>query len=297
MVIPLAITAQPVSPEDFLELAHGHFERRRFLNALESLRVTLQMTESRDAREYKTKLDAEILAAECLVALGRGEEAANMYERALSHGYAEKKVFAFLAQHFDARRLWSKAAVYFEQYYAVDKTDTVTHIRFAKMLGRRNERDRVRQILESLEPQPASVQSADCERHERRKKLRDAYACVTALRNARPDKEQFYLWRYRLAVAQKQPQLVAECAEDLYLLFGSDTRYVWPLVEARIAARKFYDARLLLEEIIAMNGNDSEARRLLANLQNDAPRAVEKPFKATVKEMQMLQRMPTVTGK
>ncbi len=288
MVIPLEIPAQPVSAEDFLERARDHFERRRFFNALESLRVTLQMTEGRDAREYRPRLEAEILAAESLVALGRNEEAANMYERALLHGYRDKKVLAYLAQHFDSRKLWDRAAPYFEQYYAVDKSDAVVHIRFARMLGRQKNRDRARQILESLEPQAAKVKSADCERDERRGKLRDAYACATALRNARPDKEQHYLARYRLAVAQKQPQLVTECAEDLYFLFGGDTRYIWPLVEARIAARKFYDARILLEEVIAMNGNDSEAKRLLANLINDAPRAVEKPFRATAKEMQML---------
>lgn len=289
MAIPLGVTAQPVSAEDFLERAREHFERRRFLNALESLRVTLQMTEDKDARGYRPKLEAEILAAECLVALGRNEEAANMYERALQHGYAEKKVLAYLAQHFDSRKLWSRAAPFFEQYYAVDKADTVTHIRFARMLGRQKNRDRARQILESLEPQPAKEKSEDCERFERRHKLREAYACVTALRNARPDKEQHYLTRYRLAVAQKLPQLVTECAEDLYFLFGNDTRYIWPLIEARISARKFYDARILLEEIIAMSGGDSEAKRLLANLQNDAPRAVEKPFRATRKEMQMLE--------
>ena len=190
MASPLGVTAQPVSPEDFLERAREHFERRRFLNALESLRVTLQMTEERDAREYRPKLEAEILAAECLVALSRNEEAANMYERALLHGYAEKKVLAYLAQHFSSRKLWKRAAPYFEQYYAVDKSDTVTHIRFAAMLGRQKKRDQARQILESLEPQPAKEKSEDCERFERRRKLREAYACVTALRNARPDKEQ-----------------------------------------------------------------------------------------------------------
>ena len=290
MAIPAGLAAQPVSPEDFLERAREHFERRRFLNALESLRVTLQMTEDRDAREYRPKLEAEILAAECLVALGRGEEAANMYERALLHGYSEKKVLAFLAQHFDSRRLWSRASPYFEQYYALDKSDAITHIRFAKMLGRQKNREKARQILESLEPLPAKEKSEVCERLERQRKLREAYACVTALRNARPDKEQHYLTRYRLAVAQKQPQLLVECAEDLYFLFGNDTRYIWPLIEARIAARKFYDARILLEEVIALNGSDSEAKRLLANLQNDAPRAVEKPYRATRKEMEMLEK-------
>lgn len=289
MVIPFALYAQPVSAEDFLERAREHFERRRFLNALESLRVTLQMTEEKDAREYRPKLEAEILAAECLAALGRHEEAANMYERALSHGYAEKKVQAYLAQHFDGRKLYDRAAPYFEQYYAADKADSATHIRFAKMLGRGKNRERARQVLESLEPQPAKEKPEDCERLERRHKLREAYGCVTALRNARPDKEQHYLYRYRLAVAQKQPQLVIECAEDLYFLFGSDSRYIWPLIEARIATRKFYDARILLEEVIAINGNDSEAKRLLANLKNDAPRAVEKPFRATPKEMQFLE--------
>ena len=82
---------------------------------------------------------------------------------------------------------------------------------------------------------------------------------------------------------------MTECAEDLYFLFGNDSRYIWPLIEARIANRKFYDARILLEEVIAINGNDSEAKRLLANLKNDAPRAVEKPFRATPKEMQFLE--------
>lgn len=283
------LQAQPVSAEDFLERAREHFERRRFLNALESLRVTLQMTEEKDAREYRPKLEAEILSAECLAALGRHEEAANMYERALSHGYTEKKVLAYLAQHFDGRKLYDRAAPYFEQYYAADKADSATHIRFAKMLGRQKKRDRAKQVLESLEPQPAKEKPEDCERLERRHKLREAYSCVTALRNARPDKEQHYLSRYRLAMAQKQQQLVIECAEDLYFLFGSDSRYVWPLIEARIATRKFYDARILLEEVIAINGNDSEAKRLLANLKNDAPRAVEKPFRATPKEMQFLE--------
>ena len=283
--------AQPVSAEDFLERAKEHFERRRFLNALDSLRVTLQMTELDDARQNRTKLEAEILAAESLVALGRGEEAANMFERALSHGYAEKKVLAYLALHFDKRRYFDKAAVFFEKYYAVDKADSAVHIRYAKLLGRQKKRAEARQLLESLTPEAARVKSDECEMHERRKKYRDAFACVTALRNARPDKEQHYLTRLRLAAAIKNPALVAECAEDLYQLFGDKPRYIWPLVESRIAARKFYDARILLTEIISLEGKNSDAERLLANLVNEAPRAVEKPNRATRKEMQMLGEM------
>mgnify|MGYP000962777921 CR=1 FL=1 len=77
------LQAQPVSPEDFLERAREHFERRRFLNALESLRVTLQMTEEKDAREYRPKLEAEILAAECLaLAAERREKARVAWKRA-----------------------------------------------------------------------------------------------------------------------------------------------------------------------------------------------------------------------
>lgn len=289
MAIPFRLTAQPVSPEDFLDRAREHFERRRFLNALESLRITLQMTESRDAREYQPKRDAEIMAAECLEALGRTEDAANMFERALAHGYSEKKVLAYLATYFDRRKKWDKAAGYFEQYYAVDKTDVLTHIRYAKLMGRQKNRDRARQLLESLEPAVSITKSETCEDLEKRRKYRDAFSCVTALRNARPDKEQFYLARYRLAVVQKLQPLTIECAEDLYFLFGNDSRYIWPLIEARIATRKYYDARLLLEEVIGLNGNDSEAQRLLANLQNEAPRAAEKPFRATSKEMYLLQ--------
>jgi len=289
VIWPAALAAQAITDIDFLERGREHFERRRFLNALESLRVSLQMNEDRDARTYPPKLDAEILAAECLVQLGRNDEAANMYERAITHGYSDKKAIAFLARYFYARRSDNKALQYFNQYLTLDRVDIETHILHARLLGRLKKRDKATELLESLEPAPANLKPEDCERHERRRQWREAFTCATALRNNKPEREQFYLLRYRLAALQKNPKLTADCAEELYHIFGRNTRYIWPLIEVRMAERRFYDARVLLEEIIAQNGEDSEAQRLLANLRTVAPQAVEKPFRATNKEMKMIE--------
>ena len=52
------------------------------------------------------------------------------------------------------------------------------------------------------------------------------------------------------------------------------------------------DARLLLEEVIRIRGKDSDAERLLANLRVQAGQALEKPFRATRKEMLMIETLP-----
>ncbi len=75
----------------------------------------------------------------------------------------------------------------------------------------------------------------------------------------------------------------------LYALFGSEARYIWPLVEVRSPQKRFYDARLLLEEIMQVAGPNADAERLLTNLQRQAPQAFERPYRASPKEMQMLE--------
>lgn len=283
------LSAQPVTPEDFLERARDHFERRRFLNALDSLRIVLQMTETRDAREYRTKFEAEILTAEALKSLGRIEEAANMYERTLVHGYEEKSVFAFLAVYFDKHKLFDAALTQYQKYYTLDKADVTIHIQYAVLLGRMKRRDEAKQVLEGIELRTAPQKSGDCERLEQQRKLREALKCFQVVRDSRPDKEQNYLGLYRVATALHDRVQVQENAERLYFLFGAEPRYIWPLAELKLAQKKFYDARLLLEEIIRIRGKDSDAERLLANLQVQAGPALEKPFRATRKEMQMLE--------
>jgi tetratricopeptide (TPR) repeat protein len=283
--------AQPVTAEDFLERAREHFERRRFLNALDSLRVVLDMTAQDDARKNRVKFDAEILSADSLKALGRLEEAANMYERSLVHGYEEKSVYAFLALYFDKHKRFEQALAYFAKYYALDKADVPTHIRYAALLGRLKRRAEAKQVLEGAEPRVAAQKSEDCSRLESQRKLREAAACFKTVREAQPDREQNYLGAYRVALALKDAKSTEENAELLYFIFGGDTRYIWPLIEWKLSRKKFYDARLLLEEVIRLRGKDSDAERLLANLQVQAGAALEKPFRATRKEMQMLESM------
>lgn len=286
------VFAQPVTAEDFLERAREHFERRRFLNALDSLRVVLDMTAQDDARKNRVKFEAEILSADALKALGRLEEAANMYERSLVHGYEEKSVYAFLALYFDKHKKFEQALAHFEKYYALNKADVPTHIRYAALLGRLERRAEAKQVLEGAEPRVAAQKSEDCGRLESQRKLREAAACFKTVREAQPDREQNYLGAYRVALALKDAKAVEENAELLYFIFGSETRYIWPLIEWKLARKKFYDARLLLEEVIRLRGKDSDAERLLANLKTQAESALEKPFRATRKEMQMLEGLP-----
>lgn len=280
--------AQPVTAEDFLERAREHFERRRFLNALDSLRVVLDMTAQDDARKNRVKFEAEVLSADALKGLGRLEEAANMYERSIAHGYDDKGVYAFLALYFDKHKKFDQALPLFEKYYALDKADVPTHIRYAALLGRLKRRAEAKQVLEGAEPRIAPQKSEDCARLESQRKLREAATCFKAVREAQPDREQNYLGAYRVAIALKDAKATEENAELLYFIFGSETRYIWPLIEWKLSRKKFYDARLLLEEIIRLRGKDSEAERLLANLKTQAESALEKPFRATRKEMQML---------
>ncbi len=274
--------------EDFLERAREHFERRRFLNTLDSLRVVLDMTKNDDARQNRTKYEAEILAGESLKALGRIEEAANMFERALVHGYNEKTVYAFLANYFDKHKRFDVARDYYEKYYQIDKTDVAMHIRYAALLGRLKRRDEAKQVLEGIQPRAVPQKSEECEKLEQQRKIRQAAQCFKIVREAQPDRERNYLGVYRTALALKDKVLLQESTEWLYFIFGSDPRYIWPLIELKLTQKKFYDARLLLEEIIRIRGKDSDAERLLANLQVQAGPAMEKPFRATRKEMQML---------
>lgn len=247
------------------------------------------MSEDMDARTDQTKRDAEILAAQCLSALGRVEEAANMYERADAHGYSDKKVLSYLALYFDRRKYTEKAITYFERYHAVDKTDIATHIRYAALLGKLGDREKAKQVLESLEPAQNNRKDDECAQKESQKKYREALDCHRQLLAARPDKEKHYLSVYRVARILKDTRLALEYAELLHQLFGSEPRYIWPLVETRLAQKKFYDARLLLEEIIRIGGGDKDAERLLANLRNEAATALDKPWRASKKEKQFFQ--------
>jgi tetratricopeptide (TPR) repeat protein len=275
--------AQPVTAEDFLERAREHFERRRFLNALDSLRVTLQMPGDKN-----TLLEAEVLSAEALLALGRHEEAVNMYERAIEHGYAKPEAYAYLAVQYDDRGKWSQARKFYEKYLAVNKSDSATHIRYAIVLGRQGERQAARQVLETIEPAVAAVEIAECDALEKKQKIPLALACFDRAKLSRPDREVSYLALYRIAAAAREPKAAARHALALYALFGSEARYIWPLVEVRLAERRFYDARLLLEEIIRITGENADAERLLSNLQRQAPQAFVRPYRASPKEMQML---------
>jgi len=289
LALVFSLTAQATTREDYFERAREHYERRRFLNTLDSLRIVLQMSEASDARTDKIKLEAEILAAESLRELGRLEEAANMYERSLEHGFNEKRAFSFLALYYDKRGKFAEALPHFEKYYALDKSDVKVHIRYAAALGRLKKREAGRQVLENSEPKPAGETQERCDLLERQKKYQPALLCFRALRDARPDREPGYLALYRLTLLVKNRAEAKENAEYLYHIFGSEPRYIWPLAEVKIGERKFYDARLLLEEIIRLQGNNADAERLLANLKVQAGSAMDKPFRASPKEMRMLQ--------
>lgn len=290
VLLSLPLVSQPVSREDFFERAREHFERRRFLNTLDSLRIVLQMSEKLDAREDRLKRDAEVLSAESLRELGRHEEAANMYERSLAHGYRESKVYSFLALYYYQRGLWAAALPHFESYYALDKRDTPVHIRYAAAVGRTGKREAARQILENTEAEAAAHPADHCSLLERQKRLREAMACFVALRQSRPDKVQYYVALYRIATVLHKRAEALENAEYLYYIFGTEARYIWPLAEVRLAQKKFYDARLLLEEIVRIEGENADAARLLANLRLEAGSALDKPYRATAKEMRMLQK-------
>lgn len=287
----IELLAQPVTPEDFLARAEEHFSRRRFFNALDSLQVVLQMTEHENARTNVTKLQAEILAARALAALDRREEAANMYERAVAHGYEDKSALAYLGAFFTAHGKWQKARTYLAEYFARDKSDAETHIRYAVVLARLQERAQAKEVLAAIEPTGATQKIEECDLLERQKKFREAYACFVLYRNSHPDREVGYLALYRTAQRLNDRTKAAQAAETLYWLFGDDVRYVWPLIEVRIAQRKFYDARVLLESVVRAQGggNDSDAARLLANLKRDAPEAVKRPYRATLREMRFLE--------
>ena len=215
-----------------------------------------------------------------------------MFERATAHGYAEKSVDAFLALYFDKHKRFEIALDYYQKYFAADKADVMAHVRYAALLGRLNRRDEAKQVLEGIEPRATTQTSEKCELLERQRKYRDAFQCFRALRESRPEKEQNFLALYRLATALKDRPQIQENAEWLYYIFGAEPRYIWPLAELKLSQRKFYDARVLLEEIIRIRGKDSDAERLLANLEVQAGPALEKPFRATRKEMEMLGISP-----
>lgn len=282
------VRAQATTVEDFLERGKEHFERRRYLNALDAFRVVLDMSSGRDARAFGPKREAEILSAESLAALGRRDEAVNMFERALAHGYENKQVAAYLALYYEQAHRYKEALPYFERYFAADKSDIATHVKFAATLGRSGDRARAREILEQLEPAKAQQGVEACLLLEQKKKLKDALRCAKAQQLARPDKEQYYVSVYRIATELKDRRVAREYAEFLFYLFGGEPRYIWPLVEVAIGERKFYDARKLLEEIIRLQGSDSDAEQMLANLKIQAGGALEKPNRATRKEMKML---------
>lgn len=283
------VGAQPVTFQDYYERAREHFERRRFLNALDSLRIVLQMTERDDARINRTKLEAEILAAHSLAMLGRRDEAANMYERATAHGFTDKSALSYLGNYFDSRAQWPRAREYFAAYFAADKGDAPTHIRYAVVVARMKARAQAKEILGAIVPAGPVRQAEACDLLEKEKRLRQSYECYWEYRNSHPDREAGYLALYRISRQLGDREKQAQSALTLYWLFGNDTRYIWPLVEVRIAERRFYDARILLEEVVASKGIDSDAGRLLANLRRDAPQAVKRPSRATPAEMQILR--------
>ncbi|GAB4426830.1 MAG: hypothetical protein OHK0011_08520 [Turneriella sp.] len=287
----ISLPGQPVTPEDYLERAREHFERRRFLNTLDSLRVVLQMTAAEDATKNRTKLEAEILSAQSLAALGRRDEAANMYERAVAHGFSDKSALAYLGNFFESRSQWAKAREYLAAYFAADKADAQTHIRYAVVLARLKQRAQAKELLAAIEPPTAGKRAEECELLEKQKKLRPAYDCFEEYRNSHPDREAGYLALYRISRRLNDREKQAQSALTLYWLFGDDTRYIWPLVEVKLAERRFYDARLLLEEVIRVKGKDSDAERMLANLHRDAPEAIKKPFRATPGEMRLLREI------
>ncbi|MBS0616786.1 MAG: hypothetical protein JSR44_01255 [Spirochaetes bacterium] len=288
LLVAQIIHAQATTVEDFLERGKEHFERRRYLNALDAFRVVLDMSAGRNARTFTLKREAEILSAESLATLGRHEEAVNMFERALAHGYENKKVAAYLALYYERAHRYEEALPYFERYFAADKSDIATHAKFAATLGRLGNRARAKAILEQLEPAKAQQSVEACLLLERQKRLKAALPCAKAQQLARPDKEQHYLSVYRIATALKDRRAAREYAEFLFYLFGDEPRYIWPLVEVTLRERKFYDARKLLEEIIRLRGTDSDAEQMLANLKIQAGGALEKPNRATNKEVKML---------
>ncbi len=287
LILCSSLGAQPVTADDFLQRARGHFERRRFLNALDSLRITLQMTDGAE-NPGPERLEAEVLAAESLAALQRHDEAVNMYERALSHGYENSASYAYLAKQYDARGKWREAKRHYEKYFEMNKSDSATHIRYAIVLGRQGDRAKAKQVLEAIEPAVAAKPLTECEALEKKKKTAAALECFGDARFARPDREASYLALYRISSQHRQQTSAAEHAMALYALFGSEARYIWPLVEVRLQQKRFYAARLLLEEIMQVAGPNADAERLLTNLQRQAPQAFERPYRASPKEMQML---------
>lgn len=285
----LPVNSSPTTAEDFLERAKEHYTRRRFLNTLDSLKVVLQMTEHADARSNPTKREAEILAAKSLAALDRKAEAANMFERAVAHGFVDNAAFTFLATYYDDHAEWQKAKRYFALYFAVEKKDSATQIRYATLLGRLGEREKAREILEGIETRTPQLSLEDCELLERKKKLTAAKDCFLEYRDTHPDREVGYLALFRLSKALKQPEETLRAAKTLYFIFGAKTRFIWPLVETYLESRKFYDARLLLEEIVRTDGKESDAQKLLEKLNYEAGEAAAKPFRATPQEMQLLE--------
>ncbi|MBV6494066.1 MAG: hypothetical protein LDLANPLL_02092 [Turneriella sp.] len=279
------------SAETYMDNAQYHFSRRRFLNALDNVRIVLEILDSQKTPDKKLKLEAEILAAQTLKILEREEEAANMYERALSHGYLDKEAYAYLALYFDKNKTFDKALHYFTQYYEADKKDVATHIRYAALLGRLKKREEAKRVLAGIDVERGVKKITDCENLETKKKYKEAVECFELVRKTMPDSERNYLGIYRVATNLKDNKRVEQNAEWLYFIFGDDTRYIWPLVEVRIRQRKFYSARIFLEEIIQLRGQDSEAERLLSNLRTETGSATEKPFRASKKEMQFLEKI------
>lgn len=286
---PPLVYSSPTTAQDFLERAKEHYLRRRFLNTLDSLKVVLQMTEQADARSNPTKREAEILAAKSLAALDRKAEAANMFERAVVHGYSDNAAYAFLATYYDDHGEWQKAKRYFALYFAVEKKDSTASIRYAMLLGRLGEREKGREILEGIETRSSQRSLEDCELLEKKKNFVAAKECFLEYRDTHPDREAGYLALYRLSRQLKQTDEALSSAKTLYFIFGEKPRYIWPLAETYLDMRKFYDARLLLEEIIRIDGENSDAQKLLAKLRHDAPEATAKPFRATPQEMQLLE--------
>ncbi|MCX7632669.1 MAG: tetratricopeptide repeat protein [Turneriella sp.] len=287
MVGLVALKAQPVTAEDYLEVAREHFSRRRFLNTLDTLRIVFELTE--DASESPQRLAAEILAAQSLAALQQREQAANMFVRALAHGYKDKAALAYVGLYYADRRQYAEARNYLARYFALDRTDTPTHIRYAVVLSHLGEKKQAREILESIEPLRVQKREEECLALERKKQFQASYKCFQEYRDGYPDRTAGYLGLYRIARAMRDLALARSAAEDLYWLFGSEQpRFIWPLIEVRLEERRFYDARLLLEEVIQKQGKNADAERLLANLKNAIPQALEKPGGATSAEMRML---------
>ncbi|HRP68454.1 MAG TPA: hypothetical protein PLY93_02895 [Turneriella sp.] len=274
----------------YLDNALYHYERRRFLNTLDNLRLVLDLLE-KTKDERVLKLTAETLAAETLKNLGREEEAVNMYERALAHGLNNNAANAYLALYFDRHKDFKRALGHFEKYFENDKKDVSTHIRYAALLGRLKKREQAKKVLAEIDATPSPQKVSDCKTLEIKKKWRNAVTCFEVIRQALPASEEGYLGLYRAARVLRDKALFQQNAELLYFIFGNETRYIWPLVEYNISQKEFYEARLLLEEIILLRGKDSEAERILANLKIDAEKAIKKPFRASDKELEFYEEM------